>query len=359
MRILLAVDTVGGVWTYGLELTHALARYEVEVVLAALGDPLTAEQRTAAVRSPALRLYALECDLEWMDEPWGDVERSGEWLLQVARENDVDLVHLNGFAHGALPWRVPVLIGAHSDVLSWHEAVRGEPAGPEWDRYRKGVERGLAGAAAVVAPTTAMLRALERSFPFDAERHVVSNARDPSRFRPLPKEPFVFSVGRFWDEAKNVGAIDRLAGRLPWPVLVAGPGQAGAARHIGLISERALARLLGRASIFAAPARYEPFGLAPLEAGLCGCALVLGDLESLREVWDEAALFVDPCDDDAIEHELRRLIADPAMLAAYGARAHGRALEYSPERMAAHYLELYEQLPAEEPVAERAAEQAA
>ena len=34
------------------------------------------------------------------------------------------------------------------------------------------------------------------------------------------------------------------------------------------------------------PARYEPFGLSILEAALSGCALVLGDLPSLRELWD-------------------------------------------------------------------------
>ncbi len=31
------------------------------------------------------------------------------------------------------------------------------------------------------------------------------------------------------------------------------------------------------------PARYEPFGLSVLEAALSGCALVLGDIPSLRE----------------------------------------------------------------------------
>jgi glycogen(starch) synthase len=359
VRILLSVDTVGGVWTYGLELTRALARNDVEVVLAALGEPLTAEQRRAALDSPAARVYALECNLEWMDEPWGDVERSGEWLLEIAAADDVDLAHLNGYAHAALPWTVPGLVGAHSDVCSWHEAVRGEPAGPEWDRYRDAVERGLGGADAVVAPTRAMLLALERSYAFEADRRVIRNGRDPERFRPVENEPFVLSAGRLWDEAKNVAALDRLAPTLPWPVLVAGPGEAGAARRLGRVSDRALARLLGRAAIFAAPARYEPFGLAALEAGLCGCALLLGDIATLREVWDEAALFVDPDDDGAIECGLRRLIDDPELREELGRRAGARALEYSPERMAADYVELYEQLLAEEPATRRAEERAA
>jgi glycogen synthase len=359
VRILLALDTVGGVWTYGLELTRALARFEAEVVLAALGEPLRGEQRVEAIESPAVRVYALECALEWMDEPWTDVRRSGEWLLEVARESEADLAHLNCFAYGALPWRMPVVVAAHSDVLSWHEAVRGEPAGPEWDRYREAVEAGLAGAGAVVAPTDAMLRAIERWYDFDAERYVIPNGRDPARFRPLEKEPLVVSAGRLWDEAKNVAALDRIAGRLPWPVLLAGPGEAGAARRLGRISVEALAHLLGRAAIFAEPAHYEPFGLAALEAGLSGCALVLGDIPSLREVWKEAAVFVDPDDDRRLALELRTLIEDGARRLELGGRARRRALQYSPERMAAGYVELYEQLLAEEPAVVRPTERVA
>jgi glycogen(starch) synthase len=359
VRALLVVDTVGGVWTYGLELTRALGRRGVGVVLAALGEPLSAEQRRAALASPAEHVCALDCALEWMESPSGDVERSGVWLLDVAREADVDLVHLNAYAHAALPWWVPVLVGAHSDVVSWHRAVRGKPAGAEWDEYRELVAPGLRGADAVVAPTHAMLQALERSFELTCERLVIPNARDPRRFRPLAKEAFVLSAGRFWDEAKNLSAVDRVAPRLPWPVLVAGDGPAGPARRLGRVSERRLAQLLGRAEIFAAPARYEPFGLAALEAGLCGCALVLGDLPSLREVWGDAAVFVGPEDDGALELELRALIEDPRRRRALGARARARALEHSPERFGTEYVELYERLLAEAPTDARERERAA
>jgi len=346
VRVLLAIDTIGGVWTYGLELTRALARHGIEVVLAGLGNPLNPEQRRAALESSAARVYAFECELEWMEHPWGDVERSGEWLLEVAAETDANLVHLNTFAHGGLPWPVPVVVGAHSDVLTWHEAVRSKPAGAEWDEYREAVSGGLLGADAVVAPTEAMLRDLERNYRFPCERRAIPNARDPKLFVPLEKEPFVFSAGRLWDEAKNIAALDRIAQRLPWPVVLAGPGVPGASRRLGSVSGPQLADLFGRASIFAEPARYEPFGLAALEAGLAGCALVLGDIESLREVWADAAVFVK---EDSLERELRRLINDPGLRRDLGARARRRALEYTPERMGAEYAGLYEQLLSEDP----------
>ncbi len=55
---------------------------------------------------------------------------------------------------------------------------------------------------------------------------------------------------------------------------------------------------LARSPIFASAALYEPFGLAVLEAAQAGCALVLSDIPTFRELWDGAALFV-PADDAA------------------------------------------------------------
>jgi hypothetical protein len=70
MRILLAADTVGGVWTFALELARALGPHEVEVALATMGGPLSAEQR-AQVRDLAhVEVYESRHKLEWMDDAW-------------------------------------------------------------------------------------------------------------------------------------------------------------------------------------------------------------------------------------------------------------------------------------------------
>jgi glycosyltransferase involved in cell wall biosynthesis len=102
-----------------------------------------------------------------------------------------------------------------------------------------------------------------------------------------------------------------------------------------------MANLFGRAAIYALPARYEPFGLSALEAGLAGCALVLGDLPSLREIWEGAALFVNPDDDDALASVLGDLICNGGTRAAWAARARRRALRFSARRMSAEYLAAY------------------
>ena len=59
-------------------------------------------------------------------------------------------------------------------------------------------------------------------------------------------------------------------------------------------------RGIARAAIYALPAHYEPFGLSILEAAMSGCALVLGDIPSLREIWGDAAVFVHPDNRDAV-----------------------------------------------------------
>jgi glycogen(starch) synthase len=166
------------------------------------------------------------------------------------------------------------------------------------------------------------------------------------------KEPFILTAGRVWDEGKNVGALAAIATSLDWPIFVAGEGKhpdRGAVAHEGLhqlgrLPGRELAAWLGRAAVFALPARYEPFGFTPLEAALAGCALVLGDIPSLREVWGDAAVFVPPDDPEALRSALQRLIADDAARTALAGRAHVRALRFTPQRMAAGYLAAYRSL---------------
>ena len=335
--MLLTADAVGGVWTYALELIEGLAERGIEVDLAVMGPAPTPEQRA---RLPELAGYhEAPYALEWTGDPWEDVERAAQWLLQLADVRRPDLVHVNGYAHAAVDFGVPVLVVGHSCVLSWHQAVYRRPAPRRWDRYRAAVAEGLGAADVVVAPTRAMLSALEHLYELDGETLVIPNGISAAGRGPLPKRPYVLGSGRVWDEAKNLGALERVGPQLHWPVIVAGEGGS-----LGRVEYPTLRRLLGEAAVFAAPAKYEPFGLAALEAGLAGCALVLGDLMSLREVWGRAALYVDPFGDDALAAALARVIEDAALRKHYAAAARERALEYSRERMAAAYSAVYERL---------------
>ena len=102
---------------------------------------------------------------------------------------------------------------------------------------------------------------------------------------------------------------------------------------------------MSRASVYVAPSRYEPFGLAPLEAALHGCALVLSDIGTFRELWHGCAEFVPSGDAPALAGALRALRDDPARVARLAGGARKRALRrYTSGRMAEEYIALYRQL---------------
>jgi glycosyltransferase involved in cell wall biosynthesis len=316
----------------------------VEFLIATMGRAPSEAQRAEAARLPNVQLFTSDFRLEWQDDPWADLDAAGDWLLDLAVDFGPDLIHLNGYTHAALPWSVPVLIVAHSCVLSWWRAVQREPAPPRYAEYGARVGRGLRRAEMVIAPTQAMLDSLHEEYDFATPTGVIPNARRPELFPPGKKREAIFSAGRLWDEAKNVALLERIAPGLAWPLYLIGPARHASDSHLGELSSGALARQLATASIYAAPARYEPFGLGILEAALAECALVLSDIPSLRESWHGAALFASPEDDAAWRDALNRLAQDHGLRADLAARARTRALEFSPARMAWAYRQTYEEL---------------
>lgn len=348
MKILMTADAVGGVWTYVLELARALAPFDVEVVVAVKGGQrLSADQRSAARRAN-VRMFESAFKLEWQDDPWDDVLRAGEWLLGLEAQVQPDVIHLNDFAHGDLPFRAAVVVVGHSCVLSWWEAVKKTSLPPELARYRSVVRAGIRGADAVVAPSSAMLAALERHYgPLPFARVIYNGRALEGEDVPGPRKQLVLAAGRIWDEGKNITQLCRVAERLSWPVAVAGEARGvplPGLKKLGPLSPAELATWLRRAAIYVLPVRYEPFGLSILEAALAGCALVVGDIPSQRELWGGAAEFVPPDDAEALAAALERLTHDGPRRATLAAAARRRATRYAPDRMAAGYAGLYLEL---------------
>ncbi|HEX4696334.1 MAG TPA: glycosyltransferase family 4 protein [Candidatus Udaeobacter sp.] len=348
-RILMTVDPIGGVWTYALDLARALERRGIEIALASMGAQLTREQRQEVLARKNVRLFESAYRLEWMDDPWDDVDRAGEWLLGIAQRVRPDLIHLNGYSHAVLPWNTPVLVVAHSCVLSWWRAVKNEEAPARYNEYRERVTAGLSAADRVVAPSAAMRDAVAVHYGKNVNCTVVRNGRDS---RPLlcgEKTSLVFSCGRVWDQAKNLQVLDQIAPHTQWPIAVAGDcrhpqGRAAAlnnVRCLGKLAPRELAQQLSRAAIFVLPARYEPFGLSVLEAGLSGCALVLGDIASLRETWHGAAIFVPTKDAIGLANAINSLIENRRRRERLAQQARTRALEFSLHRMTEDYAATY------------------
>jgi glycogen synthase len=365
MKVLMTTDTVGGVWSYAVTLCRALERHGVDVVLATMGATLSPGQRDAVRSCRNVHVEESTYRLEWMADPWADVAAAAEWLLRIEGATRPDVIHLNGYAHAALPWSAPTLVVAHSCVLSWWHAVHGCEAPPEWDRYRSAVAAGIGAADMLVAPTRAALDAITADTGLPAQWRVLPNGCDNealplgtrdgfgryARHRTLPA-PVVLAAGRLWDEAKNLRTLSAAAPLMKWPLCVAGSDlhPSGERRplhgvnHLGVLTPAAMRRWHDRASIFVHPALYEPFGLAPLEAALARTALVLGDIATLREVWGDAAVYVAPDDAAGIADAVNRLAGDPVRLAERAEAARRRARTMTARTMAAGYAAAYHEL---------------
>jgi glycogen synthase len=348
-RVLMTADTLGGVWVYALELIRAFEEHNVDVVLATMGAPLSKDQRTDLAHLHRVELLESNYKLEWTDDPWSDVEAAGEWLLGLESRFHPDIIHLNGYVHGNLGWQAPVVSVGHSCVLSWWHKVKGEHAPAEWETYRCLVRRGLRAAQHVIAPSGAMLNCLLDFYGPLPSVQVIPNGRRVDLFTPGRKEAIVLSAGRLWDEAKNVRAVCACSLQKPWEMCIAGgtnhPNGTREClenvRHVGKLQQTDLADFFSRASIFAHPAKYEPFGLCVLEAALSQCALVLGDIPSLRENWSGAAVFVEPTDRQALQQALNELTQDASRRARLGRLARERALQFDIRITARRYLDAY------------------
>jgi glycogen(starch) synthase len=340
MRVLLVADVAGGVATFVSELAAGLCEAGVELHLALLGRRAPA----ALERLPLGSLHVRELALEWMEQPWADVAETERWIAELVRRLRCELVHMNTFA-GVRDPAVPVLLTVHSCVLTWWRAVYRRPAPAGWDRYRALAAGALARAERVVAPSRALLQALQREHgPLVGARVIHNGIALPPAPAPAAREPLVLGVGRLWDEAKNAALLARAAPRIEGRVALIGPGVVASAEALGPLPRERVLTWMRRAAVFAEPARYEPFGLAALEAALCGCALVLGEIPSLREVWADAAHYVAPDDLRGLVAAVGGLLADPGARAAAAAAARERALRYGRAAMSGAYLGLYRQL---------------
>ena len=275
---------------------------------------------------------------------------SAALLTRIANSFGADLVHSNQLCYGDLGCGLPVLVTVHSDVRSWSLACRGAlPDSSPWmERYDRLVEQGLRAARAIVAPTVWMLAQILRHYGPLNRTAVIPNGRslaDPAE--PSTRLLQAATVGRLWDEAKDL----RLLGSVMSPMPFAGSrrnawaGDRGLApvpgvRMLGSLSETRVLDLFRRSAVYIVPSTFEPFGLAPLEAALCGCAIVARDIASLHEVWGDAAVYFR--DAGELSALLTVLHADAPGLRNLQARARTRAIErYGRDRMTQLYLVQY------------------
>ena len=125
MHVLVTTDTLGGVWTYSRELVSELTARGVRVTLVSFGNIPLPEQIQWMHNLPGLDYRPTAFRLDWMQEGEQDTREAAIYLTELARELNPDLLHLNHLCHGGLPVRIPRVVVAHGDMISWWKTVHG------------------------------------------------------------------------------------------------------------------------------------------------------------------------------------------------------------------------------------------
>ena len=341
----MTADAVGGVWSYATDLAAALVPHGVTTTVALLGPSASAEQRAAA-SGAGIELLDTGLPLDWLAGDDGSVRDVAGAIRAIARDVQADLIHLNSpvLAAGGAQ-NLPVIAAVHGCVATWWDAAHGEPLPASFAWHEAMMRDGLQAASAVVAPSRSYAATVACRYGLSRAPYAIHNGRTPLPLAKADRATWAFTAGRLWDRVKNTPLLDAVAAHVP--MRAAGPvtaphGETVTAEHLhllGTLDETALARELAARPVFVAAARFEPFGLAVLEAAQAGCPLVLADIDTFRELWSDAAIFAR--DEGDYVAAIQALLADPTEHARWGERARQRAARYTPAAAASAMAALY------------------
>jgi glycosyltransferase involved in cell wall biosynthesis len=278
-----------------------------------------------------------------MQEAEEDLPESSMFLMSLIQELRPDVLHLNQFCYGNLPVDVPRVVMAHGDLITWTQAVHDIP--PRGARslswYRRTVLNGLAGADAVVAPSSWMLERLSACYARPRRGEVIYPGRNPIFFNPyVSKDDCVLAVGRLIDASKQVFLLTQQ--QHPLPVCIVGSEQTVPMPRIPI---RADVKIATEQTSVAIRGPQTDAQLPALEAAFSRCAIVANDIPSYREIWGDAALYFRTNDAASLAENIRLLNEDRPMRRAYAELAYSRARErFTTKRMIDQCLELYRSL---------------
>ncbi|HEY8446038.1 MAG TPA: glycosyltransferase family 1 protein [Thermomicrobiales bacterium] len=192
------------------------------------------------------------------------------------------------------------------------------------------------------------------------------------RFRPAPPDaiarlrerhgcsrPFMLAVSTL-EPRKNLPALLRAFSRVvddvPHDLMLVGPegwltgelhdtlrrlGLGERVRLTGFVADHELPVWYSAADLFVFPSLYEGFGLPVVEAMACGAPVVTSNVSSLPEVAGDAALLVDPRDEEAIASAMLRVLTDSAFAADLRQRGLQQARRFTWEQTAAATVAAY------------------
>src|SRR5207247_8757329 len=149
----LSSETLTVLWTTTRELVTGLVARGVRVTLVSFGDIPLSHQTAWMDGLRGLQYRPTGFGLDWMQEREQDVPESAAFLTALIHELKPDVLHLNQLCYGNLKVRVPRIVVAHGDLVSWWKAVHGhEPNGSRRvQRYRQIVTEATGNASGLAA----------------------------------------------------------------------------------------------------------------------------------------------------------------------------------------------------------------
>lgn len=235
-----------------------------------------------------------------------------------------------------LPCRAVVTV--HDAIPYSHPDLTSDAFRPLWRRAVEEVQR----ADAVVTPTEhARGQVIEALGLEPDDVHVLPETPDAGFGPRSPAEvaavlasldvtePYLLVVGSLERRKNPDGILDALAflpeGQRPL-VLFVGPaagfdldreaslrGLEDRARHVGLVTDDALAALYTGTLALLCCSRAEGFGLPIIEAWACDAPVIAGSVSATAEVAGDAALLAHPDDPDELAAAISRVVAEPEL----------------------------------------------
>jgi glycosyltransferase involved in cell wall biosynthesis len=326
----------------------------------------------ALARRPDCRPLAyVDAGVVW-PRPGGPETRELSWrspLLRIpvelprrARQDRCDLLHVQ-YVAPPIP-RLPIVTMIHD--VSFEDVPGLFPRLTEL-RLKLTVGHAARISRALVTVSEFTRGRIAHHYHVDPERVFVTPNGVGEQWRPLPEdaarvrlagfalpESFVLAVGnlhprkniprlvRAVGAARRAGAGDLhlvLAGQ-PWwrtgevDAAIEQAAAGGWVHRLGYVDQDSLVALYSTAGVVAYPSLYEGFGLPVLEALACGAVVVASNTTSIPEVAGEAAILVDPTDEQAMAGALARALTDEATRAQLRRAAAVQLARYTWERCA-------------------------
>lgn len=175
-------------------------------------------------------------------------------------------------------------------------------------------------------------------------------------------QPYVFYAGSL-SPRKNISRLVRalasIADQVPHQLVVTG-GKSWKDRavfeavessgfqdrfvQLGAVPDEDMPALYRMADVFTFPSLFEGFGLPVLEAMACGCPVLTSSTTSLPEAAGDAAVLIDPIDEQAIAHTLLRMLTDEEERSTWRERGLRRAVEMNWNRTARGLVDVFHQV---------------